>query len=109
MSNKNKTSKFVYPYGPKSPRINDFDPSMDITDQRVIINDPEALFEQFVVDDEIQDELDSENLEDFDSDIYDYEDRSDYGLDVAAANRSKISASSLKSMFGKKKSSKNNR
>lgn len=57
----------------------------DITDQRAPVNDPQALYEQFVVPEDIMDELEDEKLEDFDNDIYPYEDRTDYGVDIAAA------------------------
>lgn len=57
----------------------------DICDQRAPVNDPQALYEQFVVPDDMMDELDNEKIEDFDNDIYDYEDRTDYGVDIAAA------------------------
>lgn len=57
----------------------------DITDQRAPVNDPQALYEQFVVPEDIMDELEDEKLEDFDNDIYPYDDRTDYGVDIAAA------------------------
>lgn len=57
----------------------------DICDQRAPVNDPESLYEQFVVPDDMMDELDNEKIEDFDDDIYDYEDRTDLGVDIAAA------------------------
>lgn len=62
-----------------------FEPDWDTCDQRAPVNDPEALYEQFVVPEDIMDELDNEKLEDFDGDIDDYEDRSDLGVDIAAA------------------------
>lgn len=62
-----------------------YDPSWDICDQRSPVNDPEALYEQFVLPENIMDELEDEKLEDFDNDIYDYEDRTDLGVDIATA------------------------
>lgn len=78
-------SQFLSSFGPKIVGGEVYDPSDDIIDQRAPVNDPEALYENFVVPDDIMDELDAETLDDFDDDIYPYEDRTDYGVDIAAA------------------------
>lgn len=77
---------FIYPYGPKRTAQNDFNVKEDITDQRAPINDPETMFEQFMQYDvaDVMDELDAEQIEDFDNDAYEYEDRSELGEDIAA-------------------------
>lgn len=76
---------FLSVFGPKITAGEIFDPADDITDQRAPLNDPEALYEQFVISDDIMDELDDETLDDFENDIYPYEDRTEFGVDVAAA------------------------
>ena len=76
---------------------------MDTTDQRSPINDPEDLFNQFMIDEEIQDELDNETLDDFDNDVYDYDDRSEYGEDVLAAQQPNIAAAAKRIKINKKK------
>jgi len=85
MSNENLTSKFIYPYGAKISGSNAFNPDMDTTDQRSPVNDIQELYNQFIIDHEIMDELDSESIDDFDEDFYEYDDRSEFGVDVAAA------------------------
>lgn len=57
----------------------------DQTDQRAPVNDPEALYEQFVVPSDMMEELENETLEDFDLDVTDYDDRTDFGVDIAAS------------------------
>lgn len=69
----------------KSGSIPDYSKVESVTDQRCIINSPQELYEQFVLGPEIFEELENESITDFDDDVYDYEDRSDYGVDVAAA------------------------
>lgn len=88
MSNETKnsiTDRFLTVYGPK-PHCNElFNPEDDTTDQRSPVNNPLDLFNQFVVPDDVMDELDNESVDDFENDIYDYEDRSDLGEDIALA------------------------
>lgn len=103
MSNKKLKRKFIYPFGAKISGYNEFNPEMDITDQRAPINQPQELFEQFVIDDEIHDELENEKIEDFDSDIYDYDDRTEYGLDIAASHQAAF-ASAAGRLASRKKS-----
>lgn len=76
-------SKFLLPYGKHPACSNDFDKSMDTTDQRAVINNVEELWNQFVADPEVMSELDAENIADFDNDVYEYLDRSEYGEDIA--------------------------
>lgn len=82
----NTGHEFIYPYGPKRTAQNDFNVKEDITDQRAPINDPQTMYEQFMQYDvaDVMDELESENIEDFDNDVYEYEDRSELGEDIAA-------------------------
>lgn len=77
------TVKFLRAFGEKITGGEFFNPEDDTTDQRAPINDPEQLYNQFVVPAGVLDELDSETLEDFDNDIDDYEDRTDLGVDIA--------------------------
>ena len=58
----------------------------DQTDQRAPVNDPQELFNQFIVPEDIMEELDAETIEDFDNDVYDYDDRTDLGVDIAQAS-----------------------
>lgn len=85
---------FIYPYGPKRTAQNDFNVKEDITDQRAPINDPQTMYEQFMQYDvaDVMDELESENIEDFDNDVYEYEDRSELGEDIAALQQPKAVA-----------------
>lgn len=79
------TVKFLSVWGKKIRSGECFSISDDTTDQRAPVNDPIDLYNQFVMSDEIMDELDSEVIDDFENDIYDYEDRTDLGVDIAAA------------------------
>ena len=80
------TFQFLSVFGPKIIGAEFYNPEDDTTDQRAPVNDPEALYEQFVVPEDIMDELESETIDDFDDDFeYDYEDRLDYGVDIADA------------------------
>lgn len=56
-----------------------------VTEQRAILNSPEMVANEFLVPDGIMDELESEQLADFDNDIHDYDERVEYGEDVALA------------------------
>lgn len=103
MSNKVTKIKFIRPYAPKIWGSNAFNKKMDTTDQRSPINEPEDLFNQFMIDEEIQDELDNEQLDDFDNDVYDYDDRSEFGEDVLAAQQPNIAAAAKRLKINKKK------
>lgn len=74
---------FLTNYGPRVVLGEFYDPDDDTCDQRAPVNDPETLYNTFVVPEEVMSELDSESIEDFDSDIYDYDDRTDLGVDIA--------------------------
>ena len=103
MSNKAKPIKFIRPFGPKILGSNAFNKEMDTTDQRAPINEPEDLFDQFMIDEEIQNELDNETLDDFEQDVYDYDDRSEYGEDVLAAQQPNIAAAAKRLKINIKK------
>lgn len=77
--------KFLSVFGEKIVGGEYYNPDDDITDQHAPVNDPEVLYEQFVVPEDIMDELEDENIEDFENDLYPYEDRTEYGVDIAAA------------------------
>lgn len=79
-------SKFIKPFGRKLLSNNSFNPKMDTTDQRVSINNPQELYEQYIAPENLMDELEAETIDDFDNDFYDYDDRTEYGLDVATAS-----------------------
>ncbi len=79
------TVKFLSVWGKKILSGESFSKNDDTTDQRAPVNDPFDLYNQFVMPDEIMDELDAERIDDFDNDFYDYEDRTDLGVDIAAA------------------------
>lgn len=79
------TAQFLSNYGPKIRSAEEYDPADDTCDQRSPVNDPEALYNSFIVPAEIMDELEDESLDDFEGDVYEYEDRSDLGVDIALA------------------------
>lgn len=82
--NKNVSKvNFLTNYGPRPVLGESYDPDDDTCDQRAPVNDPEALYNTFIVPEEVMSELDSEDIDDFDSDIYDYDDRTDLGVDIA--------------------------
>lgn len=92
MSNENKKLiqvEFLTVYGPKKSSNEHFNPDDDCTDQRAPVNNPSELYEQFFMNDdviaEIEDTLRDEKVEDFEDDVYDYEDRSELGEDIALA------------------------
>ena len=86
MSKENvSTVNFLTNYGPRVVCGEVYYPDDDICDQRAPVNDPEALYNTFIVPEEVMSELDAETLDDFEGDIYDYEDRTDLGVDIALA------------------------
>lgn len=91
------TVKFLSVFGPKITCGEQYFENDDTTDQRAPVNNPQELYNQFVVPQEVMDELDSETIDDFDNDVYDYEDRTDYGVDVAEAADIDYQRSKLKS------------
>ncbi len=74
--------KFIYPFGPKISGCNEFSPEMDVTDQRSPVMTMEDAMQMLQIDDELADELDAEQMSDFDDDIYDYDDRGELGEDI---------------------------
>lgn len=79
------TVEFLRSFGPKILSGEVYFETDDTTDQRAPVNNPEDLYNTFVVPEEIMSELDSENVDDFDNDFYDYDDRTDLGVDIAMA------------------------
>lgn len=75
----------------------DFSNVRSVCDQRAILNNPQELYEQYVVNEEMHEELLEEELQDFDDDFYEYEERAEYGVDVAAASAIAPDALSIKS------------
>lgn len=94
MSNKELKPKFIYPFGAKISGCNEFCPEMDTTDQRSPITTVADAFQMFTPNEEIMDELEGENIDDFDGDItdYDYEDRGEFGEDVAMSQQADIAS-----------------
>lgn len=83
--------KFLTVYGDKISSNEHYNPEDDTTDQRAPVNNPSDLWEQFFMDDDIRAEIEEsmidEKIEDFDDDVYDFEDRSDLGEDIALASQ----------------------
>lgn len=94
MSNKENKPKFIYPFGPKISGCDEFSPEMDTTDQRSPVTTVQDAFQMFVPSDEIMDELESESLDDFEGDItdYEYDDRGEFGEDIAMSQRPEFAA-----------------
>lgn len=80
-------SQFLKPFGKKITSGEHYFEDDDTTDQRAPVNNIDELYNQFVVPMDVMDELEDEKVEDFDDDIYDYDDRSELGEDVAAAGQ----------------------
>lgn len=91
MSKKISKPRIIRPFGAKLSGANEFFPEMDTTDQRAPILDPGQFLEQFKVQ-ELANELDNEKLSDFDDDVYEYEDISEYGEDVALLKQPEYAA-----------------
>lgn len=87
-------NKFISAYSAKKFGANTFTPDMDTTDQRAPINNIEEMWHNFGLDDlvdaEVQDELDNENIDDFDNDVTPYEDISEFGEDILTASQPEI-------------------
>lgn len=94
MSNSEIKTKFIYPFGPKISGCNEFSPEMDTTDQRSPITTVQDAFQMFTPNDEIMDELETESIDDFDGDIvdYEYDDRGEFGEDIAMSQRAEFAA-----------------
>lgn len=81
---------FVKPYQSVKPiDVVEFIPSIDVTDQRAVVQSAEQMYNRFLVDPSTFAELQAETVEDFNRDVYDYEDRSEYGVDVVTASNLK--------------------
>lgn len=79
--------KFLTVFGEKITGAEHYEPEWDTCDQRAPVNNPVDLYNQFVVLEPVDvADLDSETLDDFDNDIYDYEERTDLGVDIATAS-----------------------
>lgn len=87
MSKEKTTSKFISQYGPKKFGSNAFCHEMDMTDQRAPLNEISELWNTFMDAEDVMDELEDEKVEDFDEDVYEYEDISEYGEDVLTASQ----------------------
>lgn len=79
------TVEFLSVYGGKVRSGEKFVPDDDCVDQRAPVNDPMELYNQFVIPEDVMEELENEKIEDFDNDVYDYDDRTDLGVDIAEA------------------------
>lgn len=80
--------RFLSVYGPKVLCAEKFNPDDDTVDPRAPVNNPSELYDSFFGDEtrvEIEDTLRDEKITDFDDDVYDYEDRSELGEDIALA------------------------
>lgn len=62
-----------------------FDDVKSVTDQRAILTTPEGAVNQFLVPDDVMEELENETLDMFDKDILDYDERAELGEDIATA------------------------
>lgn len=71
----------------KPQNYTDFSNVKSDTDQRCILNTPAELWDSFVAGDVIdEEEFENEKIEDFDKDVYPYEDRTELGIDIALAH-----------------------
>lgn len=82
-----KAPQFITAYGQKITAGEHYSPEDDTTDQRAPVNNIDELYNQFVLPMDVMDELGHEKIGDFDEDVYDYDDRSEYGEDVAEAGQ----------------------
>lgn len=94
--------KFISQYGVKKLGANEFNPDMDTTDQRAPITSVEELWNTYMNADDVEDELDSETLEDFDNDVYPYDDISELGEDILTAAQPDIAAAGRRLAKAKK-------
>lgn len=77
-----------------------------VTDQRAILNSPQGAVEAFLLDG-VEEELEKETIADFENDIHDYNERAEFGEDVATARRVEMTAvkeKALKALLKPKKS-----
>lgn len=86
--------KFLSQYGPKICGSNAFSKKMDTTDQRAPVTSIEELWNTYMkgIDDDIADELENETIDDFDDDVYPYDDISEFGEDILTAAQPDVAA-----------------
>lgn len=94
--------KFISQYGPKKLGANEFNPSMDTTDQRAPITSVEELWNIYMTADDVEDELGSETINDFDNDVYEYTDISEVGEDILTAAQPEVAAAGRRLVNAKK-------
>lgn len=94
--------KFLSPYGPKKTGANKFSPDMDVTDQRAPVNEISELWQQYMVSEDLMEELDEETVSDFDEDVYPYDDISEFGEDVLTAAQPEVAAAGRRLVSRKK-------
>lgn len=94
--------KFITQYGPKKLGANEFNEDMDVTDQRCSTFDVETALQCFQITEEIQEELDAEDIDDFDNDVYPYESITDYGKDILTAQQKEVASVARRLMKTKK-------
>lgn len=94
--------KFISQYGVKKLGANEFNEKMDTTDQRAPITSIEELWDTYMGAEDVEDELDAETLDDFDNDIYPYEDISELGEDILTAAQPKVAAAGRRLAKSKK-------
>lgn len=63
----------------------DYSGIISVTDQRAILNNPEAAVSEFLIPSDVMEELESEEIEDFDNDLLSYDERAELGEDIATA------------------------
>lgn len=84
--------KFISQYGVKKLGANEFNSKMDTTDQRAPITSVEELWNTYMGAEDVADELEDETLDDFDNDIYPYDDISELGEDILTATQPEVAA-----------------
>ena len=103
------TVNFLSVFGNKIVGGEHYDPKDDVTDQRAPVNNPEALYNQFVrydwesIADQLEEEITNEVADDFDNDQYPYENRSELGEDIAEMSRRDLKAAQLRFAEAQKK------
>lgn len=93
---------FISQYGVKKLGANEFNPGMDTTDQRAPITSVEELWNTYMGADDVEDELDAETIDDFDTDVYEYTDISEVGEDILTAAQPEVAAAGRRLAKSKK-------
>lgn len=94
--------KFISQYGVKKLGANEFNSKMDTTDQRAPITSVEELWNTYMSAEDVEDELEDETIDDFDDDIYEYDDISEVGEDILTAAQPEIAAAGRRLAKSKK-------